>query len=232
MNSYPIPDQIVDMAYNSARYTCEFLFKLPDDLLCASRKNNAPLVQHILSVSVSDIDRQDIVGYTALHYAVSNGNIMLVELLLKKGADPNIRTENEFKTPLHLAIDIHHSHHSSPTLDGSKIMHMMQQKHIMILLLENDAYPFFTDIHGATFSYLINTFSSSKLKELFYLFPWLAPPAKLKTLVAQKIIISKLESTIFPHIPKKLKNFIKFHSPLTKTFRLTFTEMHSARSVH
>ena len=232
MESYPKREKIIDKSYIATNHSSEFLIKLHAGLLRASRTNNTPLVQHILSVSTSDIDRQDTCGFTALHHAVANSNIILVELLLKKGADPNIRTKNELKTPLHLAIDIHHSHHSSLTLGGSKIVHMAQQKHIMILLLDNDAYPFSSDIHGATFSYLINTFAIPNLKELFYQFPWLAPPAKLKTLVAQKIITSNLESEIYPHIPKKLKTFIKFHTPLSETRLLTFTEMHSAHSVH
>ena len=231
MNSYPRRDRIIDKAYNPTSNSSQSLIQLSNDLIRASRTNNTPLVQHILSLSTSEIDRQDIDGFTALHHAVSNSNIILVELLLEKGADPNIRTENELKTPLHLSIDIHHSHHSLPSLGGSKIVHMTQQKHIMMLLLDNDAYPFFTDIHGATFSCLINTFGVLKF-ELFYRAPWLAPPAKLKTLVAQKIITSELRHKITPHIPKKLQKFIESHIPLAETRLLTFTEMHSARSVH
>ena len=126
------------------------------NLLYASRTENIPLVQHILSTSTTELDIQDTDGYTPLHYAVSNSNIKLVEYLLKKGANPNLRTVDELKTPLHLAIDIHQSYYISPSLKDSKVICMTQQKHIMILLLSYDAYPFFSDIHGATFSALLN----------------------------------------------------------------------------
>ena len=44
------------------------------------------------------IDAQDKDGYTALHYA--NSDTTIIELLLKHGADPNIRTSEAGKTPL------------------------------------------------------------------------------------------------------------------------------------
>ncbi len=49
---------------------------------------------------------EDYNGYTILHYAVYNNDIDLVKKLLKKGADPNIKSGSIMKdTPLHLAID-------------------------------------------------------------------------------------------------------------------------------
>lgn len=205
---------------------------MDSNLLRASKTENIPLVQHILSISTTELDIQDTDGYTPLHYAVSNSSIKLVEYLLKKGANPNLRTIDELKTPLHLAIDIHQSYYTSPSLEDSKVTRMAQQKHIMILLLSYEAYPFFSDISGATFSALLNKFASYRLKELTNKFPGLLPPPKLRTLAAKKIIRSGLLESLTPHIPKQLRNFITFHIPLSETPRVVFTEMTSASYVH
>lgn len=54
------------------------------------------LIEH--GVNINRIDEH---GNTALHYAVLNGNDVMIEVLLESGADVNIRN-NDGKTPLHL----------------------------------------------------------------------------------------------------------------------------------
>jgi ankyrin repeat protein len=48
------------------------------------------------------IDDRDALGMTALHWAAARGNTRLVELLLERGANPNLR-DNEDRTPVELA---------------------------------------------------------------------------------------------------------------------------------
>ncbi len=50
-----------------------------------------------------DINVRDVLGNTALHYAVANNNIYAVKSLLMRGADINIQNE-EGNTPLHYAV--------------------------------------------------------------------------------------------------------------------------------
>ena len=49
-----------------------------------------------------DINFKDENGFSALHYSCDEGNLKIVEILLKANCDPNIRN-NEKETPLHLA---------------------------------------------------------------------------------------------------------------------------------
>ena len=219
----------IDVPFDQKTSKSEYLIKTPEDILKASRCDNLPLLQHLISSSPADINKQDIDGYTALHHAVSNSNIPMVEYIIQKGANPNIRTHYELKTPLHLSLDIYQSYRCSSSLGSNKLIFILKQKYIMIMLLENDAYPFFSDQNGNTFSALLFLSLASKLKELFYKFSWLAPPVKLKTLAAQKIITSGIFETTTNCIPKKLKQFISFHIPLSESPQLRFTEMSSAR---
>jgi ankyrin repeat protein len=52
-----------------------------------------------------NINRRDEHGNTALHYAVLNGNDVMIEVLLESGADVNIQN-NYGKTPLHLYVGL------------------------------------------------------------------------------------------------------------------------------
>ena len=52
----------------------------------------------------ADVNAQDHVGYTALHYSVSHGDIFSTELLLSAGADPS-KVDSRGQTPLDSALD-------------------------------------------------------------------------------------------------------------------------------
>ena len=59
---------------------------------------------YLLKRGVKDIDALDKVrGFSAMHYACLYGNFVLVENLLKYGADVNVRSYFEEFTPLYLA---------------------------------------------------------------------------------------------------------------------------------
>ncbi|XP_057329832.1 putative ankyrin repeat protein RF_0381 [Microplitis mediator] len=49
------------------------------------------------------LDRGD--GYTALHYAVMNDNIVVIDLVLKRGANINVKSSDGKAILLHLAIE-------------------------------------------------------------------------------------------------------------------------------
>ena len=69
----------------------------------ATYRNNFKLVK-ILVKAGADVNFQavDKTGDTALHVAVSNGNIEIINYLLKHGANPTIKSEDGV-TPLSLA---------------------------------------------------------------------------------------------------------------------------------
>lgn len=56
-----------------------------------------------LAIENSYIDAQDEDGLTGLHYATSSGYLKTVEIFLRRGANPNIASNNGTK-PIHLAI--------------------------------------------------------------------------------------------------------------------------------
>ncbi|KNC76812.1 hypothetical protein SARC_10710 [Sphaeroforma arctica JP610] len=55
------------------------------------------------------IDDQDRDGYTCLHYAARWGHSDLARALLKRKANPNIQTDDDKDTPLHMALVYHHN---------------------------------------------------------------------------------------------------------------------------
>jgi ankyrin repeat protein len=76
-----------------------------------------------------NLNHQDKDGYSCLHVSVINGNTLLVEYLIKNGADVNI-TDSEMHSVLHWAVVTGHV----PILD---------------ILISNKADPETADIHGA-----------------------------------------------------------------------------------
>ncbi len=55
--------------------------------------------------AVDHIHRPEAEGKTALHYAIENQNLEMVEYLLEKGANPDYPTGCDGKTPLYLAVE-------------------------------------------------------------------------------------------------------------------------------
>ena len=50
-----------------------------------------------------DVNSQDDMGHTALHFAIQNGNTSVIEQLVKHGADVNARDADDV-TPLYMII--------------------------------------------------------------------------------------------------------------------------------
>ena len=68
------------------------------------RENFLEILEKIFSLpnNLININYQDDNGFSALHYACDEGNLKIVEILLKANCETNIKN-NEKKTPLHLA---------------------------------------------------------------------------------------------------------------------------------
>lgn len=76
-------------------------------LLEAARTDNVKLLSEVFEDGEYDINFQDGIGNTALHYAASHGSPdVLEELLEHEGCDVDYTNRLEGATPLHLAVKI------------------------------------------------------------------------------------------------------------------------------
>ena len=76
----------------------------PKDVRLAAASDDYDTLNRYLSFSAEHINRQDKFGWTALHFAVSNGHQRIVDLLLSFGSDPSVETKTG-QTVLDLAIE-------------------------------------------------------------------------------------------------------------------------------
>ncbi|KAI0652586.1 ankyrin [Trametes meyenii] len=76
-------------------------------LLAAARSDNEDMLLEVFEEGKFDINAQDGLGNTALHYAASNGYLDILEHLLEyDGCDVDPQNRIEKATPLHLALQI------------------------------------------------------------------------------------------------------------------------------
>lgn len=76
---------------------------MENNLFYASRWNQIEKARYLLENRVQWVNQQDRVGETPLHVACKYGDIHIVRLLLKHGADISI-CSNALETPLHRAV--------------------------------------------------------------------------------------------------------------------------------
>ncbi|KDN52578.1 ankyrin [Tilletiaria anomala UBC 951] len=79
-------------------------------LLFAARTDNIELLQEVLSAPEGsyDINFQDGLGMTALHYAASSASTSVLPELLEQEVDVDLHSRLEGNTPLHEAIKVEH----------------------------------------------------------------------------------------------------------------------------
>ena len=70
-------------------------------LACAARDNKLSLARYLVSLPDIEVDKVDMVGRTALHYAVSGRFVDMVRLLVERGADVAIDDKENY-TPIML----------------------------------------------------------------------------------------------------------------------------------
>lgn len=68
----------------------------------------SPPVERVLSINCRDSK-----GFTPLHQAALVGHMVMVELLLAHGAQPEVTTKQTLQTPLHLACQYNHKNVSA-----------------------------------------------------------------------------------------------------------------------
>ena len=97
--------------------------------LCCNTSSHE--ITDLLATKGANVDHQtNQNGYYALHFAAKNGQVETLRVLLKHGANPNIRN-NSGETPLHLAMSKHN-------------------KELVTLLLSHGADPNLADNNGFT----------------------------------------------------------------------------------
>ena len=80
-----------------------FCSSLQENLFNAVECNDLEKASYILKNNPSQIDSLNDEGLSPLHIAVIKGNIKMINLLLKNGANSNILSEKRKHTPMHLA---------------------------------------------------------------------------------------------------------------------------------
>ena len=65
--------------------------------------NNIDKISEILNKDISQLNEYNLEGYTPLHLSIIKGNINIIKLLLKKGANPNALSLSKNQTPLHFS---------------------------------------------------------------------------------------------------------------------------------
>lgn len=94
---------IFSLFISNALYSCQTCINEfdPNTLLFpAAKENNRELVKHILTLSNVDINTQDKDGRTPLMEACYRGHEVLVQLLIKSGANLDIQEKYVYKTAL------------------------------------------------------------------------------------------------------------------------------------
>jgi ankyrin repeat protein len=111
--------------------------------------NKITKIKEYLDKDSKNLNKLNEKGVSPLHIAVINGNIKIIKMLLKYGADPNILSEKKRQTPLHFAY----------------IFKTLFFNQIINLLLRNNANPDIEDInHKKPCEYLIKYKESNEIE--------------------------------------------------------------------
>ena len=136
----------------------------PIPTLTHNRTGNKKRVLELLEKSGVNVNQLDLSGYSPLHYAARNNHEEICQMLLTKGANPNIYTYSGKSTPLHRAAYMGHLNIVKLLLkykadldcqdsDGLTPLHKAYQQRkqeVVAVLLESGANTQLLDIHGSS----------------------------------------------------------------------------------
>ena len=94
---------ILNTNSKNSLFSSEIKILNSSELFQEIKKNNYKKILELLDNDISQINEYNIDGLTPLHLSVVMGYIDIINLLLEKGADPNILTLSKKQTPLHLS---------------------------------------------------------------------------------------------------------------------------------
>lgn len=109
-----------------------------DRILIASQKNNALLIEQLITKMEVSPNHANGVGQSGLHVAALWGNLDAVEMLLKHNANPNAQNKINGATPLHSAVQ------------SMKKPISMRTRSIQKILEHESCNPHMTDSNGFT----------------------------------------------------------------------------------
>lgn len=102
-------------------------------LQIASFWNRSNIVKHLLKIG-ANVNAK--LNQTALHQACQQGHVEIVKILLDNGADVNIKSDENEKTPQDLALAMGHEH--VVTLIDRSGLRLHNKRHLNIDMPTND----------------------------------------------------------------------------------------------
>jgi len=73
--------------------------------LCTSIRDSQPDIAKLLIEAGSDVNQGGGLYGSALHLAVVRGNLLLIDMLIKRKAEPNV-VDSDGNTPLHFVMNV------------------------------------------------------------------------------------------------------------------------------
>eukprot|EP00026_Physarum_polycephalum_P018986 Phypoly_transcript_20799.p1 GENE.Phypoly_transcript_20799~~Phypoly_transcript_20799.p1 ORF type:complete len:176 (+),score=41.76 Phypoly_transcript_20799:88-615(+) len=118
-----------------------------DVLFAAGKRNNTALLNEYIAQKGPKVDLSavDSLGNSALHYSSGSNHHDVTELLLSKGANPNLQNKTSGETPLHRAAWGNHTdlvklliaHGANPTIankNGQKPVQVAKTKELRAII--------------------------------------------------------------------------------------------------
>lgn len=181
-------------------------------LLHATQQGDAQLVSTLLAETRVSSNCANSSGSSPLHYAAQGGYISILEILLRSGANPDVKTQNIIggNTPLHIAVDMNFlkvveillNFYANPNLlnaVGFTPLHIAARKGYLDcvkLLLSRGAEPEVLDQQGKTPYYWAKEYNHPDITALLpeFKYDWLKPQKVRMGELVRVTIVPEAES--------------------------------------